>query len=112
MHLGQVEGVRPAENPQGDVHHLQVLGPSWGGDLAGPGPDVVNDGVLEPGHLEVKPLGEAVVLYSTNPVEHDGPVPSLHRVHSLLYTIGSCRPSSQQLHSQAQAFGGLAHTAS
>ena len=40
-------------------------------------PDVVNDGVLEPGYPEVQPLGEDLVLDSAQAGEDDGAVTAL-----------------------------------
>ena len=54
-------------SPEGDVNHLEVLGACGRGDLPGPGPDVVNHGVLEPRQPEVEALSHEVVLDTANP---------------------------------------------
>ena len=39
MHCWDHGHVRPGEDAEGDVDHLEVLGPGGGGDLARPGPE-------------------------------------------------------------------------
>ena len=107
--LGQVIGVRPAEDSEGDVHHLEILGAGGGGDLARPGSDIVDNRVLEPGQFKMQTLRQSVVLNASDPVEHDGPVTSVHREHGVLQSVVSSNSSSQQLHANPHTLGSLTH---
>jgi hypothetical protein len=53
------EGVYPrsGKNTAGDIDHLQVLGASKGGDIARFCADIVVDGCLEPGNVDVGTFG-------------------------------------------------------
>lgn len=70
--------VRPWQNSERDVDHLQILWSSWRRDLPWSWSDVVDDGVLEPGDPEVQTLCEYVLLHAADPIEHDRPVATLH----------------------------------
>ncbi len=99
MHGWDHAHVRSGEDSQRDVDHLQVLGTGRGRDLAGTRPvayetmsyftqlqlllssdlpDVVNDGVLEPGDPEVETLGVHGILDATEAGEDNGTMTSIH----------------------------------
>ena len=78
MNLGNVQHVRPGQDTQRDVDHLQILGSRRAGHLSRSGSDVVDDGVLEPGHTEVQPLGVHLVLDAADSAEDDGAMTALN----------------------------------
>ena len=57
---------RPGQNTAGDVDHLQVLGASEGGDIAGFRADIVVDGCLEPGNVDVRAFGVDLLADTSN----------------------------------------------
>lgn len=72
VYLGQRLDVRPVQHPQRQGDHLQILGPGRGGDVARLGPDVEDDGPLQPGDEEVRALVDDLLLDSRHAVEDDG----------------------------------------
>ena len=78
MHAGDHGHVGPGEDAEGDVDHLQVLGPRGARDLARPGPDVVDDRILEPGHAKMQAFGVDLILDASKTRENDGSVTSLN----------------------------------
>lgn len=60
------------ENPQCQANHLHVLGSGGGADVSGPGPDIVDDALLQPWDQEVGAFVHDLVLDTGHTVEDDG----------------------------------------
>lgn len=54
--LGEILDLGTVEDTQGQRDHLEILGAGGGGDVAGLGADIVDDGALEPRDEEVGSL--------------------------------------------------------
>ena len=67
-------GLKSKEKKNGAI----TLGSSDGLDLPGTGPDVEDDGPLEPGHEEVGSLANDILLHSAHTVEDHSPLTSLN----------------------------------
>lgn len=60
------------QHPQRQRHHLQIFTAGRGGDVAGFGAHVVDDGFLQPGDQEVGALVDDGLLDARQAVENDG----------------------------------------
>merc|ERR1719234_566990 len=74
------KGIRlgPEENPEGNVNILQILGSGDGGHVLWPGPDVINDWLLDPWDHEMGALSHNLLLHTNKPVKDDRPVTTVH----------------------------------
>merc|ERR1719234_1745940 len=74
------KGIRlgPEENPEGNVNILQILGSGDGGHVLWPGPDVINDWLLDPWDHEMGALSNHLLLHTNKPIEDDCPVTTVH----------------------------------
>ena len=66
MDLGKRIHARPGQNTASDVDHLQVLGAGERGDIARFRADVVVDGCLEPGNVDVRAFGVDLLANTSN----------------------------------------------
>lgn len=73
MHLEQA-----GTNSQCNVHILQILGTGDGWHVLGPGSNVKNDWLLHPWNQEMCAFATDCGQNTTKPVEHNGPVATLH----------------------------------
>lgn len=60
------------QNPQRQRHHLQILTPRRGSDIARFRPHIVDDGFLQPGDQEMRAFVHDVLLDTLEAVENHG----------------------------------------
>ena len=94
--LGQSLHVGTVQHPQRQADHLQILAAGGRGDVPGLGPDVEDDAPLQPGHQEVRPLVDDLLLDTREPVEDDGPGPALDVVEGLAGGVCAHRRGDRQ----------------
>jgi hypothetical protein len=75
--LGQGVDAGAGQDTAGDVDHLQVLCAGEGGDVAGLCADIVGDGRLEPGNVEVGAFVVDLLLHAAEARVLDGAVASV-----------------------------------
>merc|ERR1719234_1725349 len=84
------------ENPEGNVNILQILGSSDGGNVLWPGPDVINDWLLDPWDHEMGALSHHLLLHTDKPVKDDRPVTTVHIEKSRIdHSSSNCKTHAE-----------------
>mmetsp|Transcript_168 Transcript_168/g.289 ORF Transcript_168/g.289 Transcript_168/m.289 type:complete len:208 (+) Transcript_168:537-1160(+) len=87
VHPDELVGIRLVQDTHANGNHLQILGSRQGLEVARTGPNVVDDGPLEPGNDEIEPFAVHDRLHTHHPVEHHRAMTSLHRVHRVVRSV-------------------------